>query len=319
MPKSAKSSTTAKDKSVKNDSPEKGGKGIDKKGKKGDGKTQVEYSQPLIVKNSKVQFGEKLEAVKVQHKDKLEDLIMEMDVVRKENERLRRQQEDTQGISMDTIDRMKKELERARTTRSFLLEDIEIRKAKSERLEAEIFEMNMKLESYMKQINEYSRQKDMWQETSEKLQQMEQKCEKLSKTNKNLRMLLVKHHIDPKSVEFDSGKSKRSVHSEQAPVGPKGSILKSGPKQKPNAHQMSHSVTHLNGASRKLSRSLEDIRDEDEEEGANNVKRKMSFTSRKALGRGPPSYLGYYSDIHQNRIMARARNQNNHLPKLIVA
>ena len=90
--------------------------------------SQVDYVQPLIVKNSKVAFGEKLVKVKGAHSDKLEDLIYEMDSLMRENKRLRMQQEDTFGISVGTIDRMKKNLEHSKATRAFLLEDIEKRK-----------------------------------------------------------------------------------------------------------------------------------------------------------------------------------------------
>lgn len=296
--------------------------------KSGKGKTdldkfpvsKVDYTQPLLVKNSKVSFGEKIVQVKEQHKDRLEDLIYEMDAVKRENDRLRRQQEDTYGVTLDTVERMKKELERAKTTRMFLLEDIEIRKAKSEKMEAEIFELNMKLESFTKKVNELNKMKNEWVDMSDKLVRTEEKCEKLVKLNKNLRLLLVKHHIDPKSVDFDSGKSKRSSKSERGPLRP---ILKPDvKKKKPDAHTQSHQNTLAK--SKKLSRSWDDLREAKNERDvqstvSEDIKRHQSITSRKALGRGPPSYLGYYTDIHHNRMMGRNKIDTVHLPKLVVA
>jgi chromosome segregation ATPase len=277
--------------------------------------SKVDYTQPLLVKNSKVTFGEKITQVKEQHKDRLEDLIYEMDAVKRENQRLRRQQEDTYGVSMDTVDRMKKELERAKTTRSFLLEDIEVRKAKSEKMEADIFELNMKLESYTKKINELNSMKNEWIENSEKLVRTEEKCEKLSKVNKNLRLLLVKHHIDPKSVDFDSGKSKNSYKSERIPPKP---ILKHEKKKKPDAHTLSHKN------SLKSSRSVGDLREVKNDRDvrssiSEDVRRHQAITSRRALGRGPPSYLGYYTEIHQNKVMNKQKFDTITLPKLMVA
>lgn len=282
--------------------------------------SKVDYTQPLLVKNSKVSFGEKIVQVKEQHKDRLEDLIYEMDAVKRENERLRRQQEDTYGVTLDTVERMKKELERAKTTRMFLLEDIEIRKAKSEKMEADIFELNMKLESFTKKINELTKMRDEWIDVSDKLVRTEEKCDKLAKVNKNLRMLLVKNHIDPKSVDFDSGRSKRSSKSEKVPMKP---ILRpDGRKKRPDAHTQSHFNTLAN--SKKISRSLGDLSEEQNARDAQStvsedVKRHQALTSRKALGRGPPSYLGYYMDIYQNRSMGRNKIDSVHLPKLVVA
>lgn len=281
--------------------------------------SKVDYSQPLLVKSSKVSFDEKINIVKEQHKDRLEDLIYEMDAVKRENERLRRQQEDTYGISLDTVERMKKELERAKTTRMFLLEDIDIRKAKSEKMEAEIFELNMKLESFTKKINEYNKMKDEWEDVSNKLARTEEKCEKLTKVNKNLRMLLVKHHIDPKSVDFDSARSKVSSKSEKGPMKP---ILKPDVKKKKlDAHTQSHKNNFEHS---KKHNSVHDSRETQSDYGpvsfvSEEVKRHQSMTSRKALGRGPPSYLGYYSDIHHNKLINKTKFDQLHLPKLVVA
>ena len=237
--------------------------------------------------------------------------MLELASVRKENERLRRQQEDTFGVTVDTVDRMKKELERAKTTRMFLLEDIETRKGQSERMEADIFELNMKLESFNKKIKEYSNMQEDWKATKEKLQITEQKCEKLSNVNKNLRLLLSKHHIDPKSVDFESGRSKKSAVSDKGPVKPRP-ILKPGTKRKPDAHTQSHLRTSRSvGTLDERQESIEEVDDE--------VKRHVSLTSRKNLGRGPPSYMGYYSDIHHDRLVAKNKHDSVHLPKLVVA
>lgn len=277
--------------------------------------SKVDYAQPLLVKNSKVSFGEKIVQVKEEHKDRLEDLIYEMEAVKRENDRLRRQQEDTYGVSLDTVQRMKKELERAKTTKAFLLEDIEVRKSQSERMEADIFELNMKLESFTKKVNELNKMKSEWEEMTDRLTRSEEKCEKLSKINKNLRLLMAKHRIDPKAVDFDSGKStKRSIKSEGLPAKP---ILKPVTiKKKPDAHTLSHANTANSG--KKKSNSWVDFT-EKETDIVEDVKRRSAITSRKALGRGPPSYLGYYTDIHHNKILARNKYESLHLPKLVVA
>lgn len=278
--------------------------------------SKVDYTQPLLVKNSKVTFGEKLVQVKEQHNDTLEDLIYEMDAVKRENERLRRQQEDTYGISLDAVERMKKELEHAKTTRAFLLEDIDIRKSKSERMEADIFELNMKLESFSKKINDFSKMKHEWVDTSERLMRTEEKCDKLARANKNLRMLLIKHSIDPKAVDFDSGRSKRSSKSDTGPLKP---ILKPDlKKKKPDMHAVSHSKI-TNG--KRTSRSVGDLGDVHDAQNivSEDLMRHQSITSRKAMGRGPPSYLGYYTDIHYNKLMSRQKLDTIHLPKLAVA
>ena len=279
---------------------------------------KVDYSQPVIVKNSKITFGEKLQMAKEQHQDVLEDLVLEMEDVKRENNRLRRQQEDTYGISLDTVDRMRHELERARTTRMFLLEDIENRKQRCEKMETDMFELNMKLESFTKKINEYKKMQNEWETTSEKLTKTEERCERLSKINKNMRMLLIKHHIDPKSVDFDSGKSRKSDRSTKSlTLKP---ILKSGEKrpgnEKKNANGKSkkdtsretHSYTHVGDTVKKMSRSMDDISSIQNSEGVDELKKKMAMTNRQAMGRGPPAYLGYYTDIHHNRMQI----QNKH-------
>ena len=285
---------------------------------------KVDYSQPVIVKNSKITFGEKLQMAKEQHQDVLEDLVLEMEDVKRENDRLRRQQEDTYGITMDTVDRMRHELERARTTRMFLLEDIENRKQKCEKMETDMFELNMKLESFTKKINEYKHLQNEWEEASEKLVKTEERCERLTKINKNMRMLLIKHHIDPKTVDFDSGKTRRSEHSSRSlTIKP---ILKSGEKKIGNEKKAgngkavkgrkdsssdTHSFTHVGNTVRKLSRSMDDVSSIQDTEGLEELKKKMAMTNRQALGRGPPAYLGYYTNIHHNRIQSKNKSVSN--------
>ena len=285
---------------------------------------KVDYSQPVIVKNSKITFGEKLQMAKEQHQDVLEDLVLEMEDVKRENDRLRRQQEDTYGITMDTVDRMRHELERARTTRMFLLEDIENRKQRCEKMETDMFELNMKLESFTKKINEYKKMQNEWEESSEKLVKTEERCERLTKINKNMRMLLIKHHIDPKTVDFDSGKTRRSEHSSRSlTIKP---ILKSGEKKMGNEKKAgnakagkgrkdsssdTHSFTHVGNTVRKLSRSMDDVSSIQDTEGLEELKKKMAMTNRQALGRGPPAYLGYYTNIHHNRIQSKNKSVSN--------
>ena len=302
------------------------------KPKKGTNIEKVDYSQPVIVKNSKITFGEKLQVAREQHQDVLEDLIIEMEEVKRQNDRLRRQQEDTYGITVDTVERMKHELERARTTRMFLLEDIENRKQKCEKMEADMFELNMKLESFTKKINEYKKMQSDWEDTTEKQSRMEERCDRLAKINKNMRMLLIKHHIDPKTVEFDSGKSRKSDLSTRShSLKP---ILKSSEKKansdkkgvngkaKNGQSHDTHSFTHVNNSVKKLSRSLEDISSVNETENAEDIKKKMALTNRKAMGRGPPAYLGYYTNIHHNRMQIQTKSKGQsmkeplHLPRI---
>lgn len=276
--------------------------------------SKVDYTQPVIAKNSKVTFDEKLEKAKSYHKERIEDLIYEMDAVKRENNRLRRQQEDTYGVSLDTVERMKKELERAKTTRMFLMEDIELRKAKSEKMEAEIFELNMKLESYTKKINECSRLKTKWNETSEKLQKTEEKVEKLLKVNKNLRMLMTKHHIDPRIVDVDSGRGKRAKKGEKHRSERAGS-KPSEPKKRPET--LPQSQQHAQVTASKRFRSLTDLRDPSSVR--DDVAARAPVSPHKVTSRGSPSYLGCYTDIHHNRMMAKSKIDHSHLPRLVVA
>lgn len=289
---------------------------------------KVDYSQPVIVKNSKITFGEKLQMAKEQHLDVLEDLVIEMEEVKRENDRLRRQQEDTYGISMDTVDRMRHELERARTTRMFLLEDIENRKQKCEKMEADIFELNMKLESFTKKIDEYKKMQGEWEDTSEKLTKTEDRCERLAKVNKNMRMLLIKHHIDPKSVDFDSGRSRKSDKSTRSltlkPIlkaeekKPHNDKKTGNGKPKKDSSRDTHSYTHVGNPAKKLSRSMDDISSINESESTEEIKKRLAMTNRKAMGREPPAYLGYYTNIHHNRlqIQNKAKDGHLHLPRI---
>ena len=66
-----------------------------------------------------------------------------------------------------------------------------------DKLEVELKEVKQKFNDTMELMNKFKKDSKMWATTTEKLVKSEARCNNLAQTNKRLRDLLLKHHINP--------------------------------------------------------------------------------------------------------------------------
>ena len=132
--------------------------------------------------------------------EQMKDVIDELTRVKRENEKLRRQQEQKMmGVTAETVDKMRKAMDHAKSTNSFLLRDIEDRKKQVVRLETQTFEMNMKLEAMTKKFNEVKGINDDLKAQVDELTRQTSRAQKVWDENRRLRQILASHHIDSKT------------------------------------------------------------------------------------------------------------------------
>ncbi|KAK3609642.1 hypothetical protein CHS0354_028846 [Potamilus streckersoni] len=235
--------------------------------------------EPVIEVNTKMKVSEKIDIERQKYKGRIEELTQKLEEAIAEKERVQRQQADSIGVTFDTLSRMKVDLDHTKTTKNWLLEDIEYRKERCEKLETDTFELKMKIEALTKQNNQLKKEKKEWEDAKERTIKTEEKCKKLMDINKRLKILLIKNHIDYKPVTI----SRSSSQKEQA---------RSGSNRTPVTTRVSpkdtHSYTHL----KKKSKSLEDF---------TSAKNYTELLQRKGK-KMPPPYLGYYMKIYHEKL-----------------
>lgn len=237
----------------------------------------------------KKQIDEQIEKERGRFLEQMEDLVKELEKLKHENEKLRRQQDQVHGGPVDTVDKMKTELERAKATNKFLLTDIEVRKNQCHQLETQVFEMNMKIEGTSKKTGELAKENHRLKVERESLMHEKNANLKLMEENRKLRQFLSSNRIDSKTgkplIEMLKKRAAEDRNSKPVPVR----SLKKAQETKKQKYQ---------------SKSLEDLRQLRE---FYNTK-----TYRSADDKVPPSYLGNYMDI------MRQKKQQNKKPKVIM-
>lgn len=237
----------------------------------------------------KRQIDEQIEKERGRFLEQMEDLVKELEKLKSENEKLRRQQDSRFGGTIDTVDKIKKELERAKATNKFLLTDIETRKNQCHQLETQVFEMNIKSEASGKKTGELLKDNHKLKVERESLLQEKQRNLKLLEENRKLRQWLSSNRIDVKTgkpmIEMLKKRAAENKNSKPIPVR----SLRRAEEARKQKYQ---------------SKSLEDLRQLREFYN--------SKTHRSNDGKEPPSYLGNYMDI------MRQKKQQNKKPKLIM-
>lgn len=128
--------------------------------------------------------------------NQIQELVQELKSLELENEKLKEKHEQKVGISMDSIQRTKEELDRARATNRFLMENAETRKTQCGKLETQNFELKMKLESLKKQFGEMTKTNvELAGEVNELLKERLE-FQKVVEENERLKALVKKFNID---------------------------------------------------------------------------------------------------------------------------
>lgn len=128
--------------------------------------------------------------------NQIEELVKELKTLEEENEKLKEKHEHKVGLSMDSIQRTKEELYRARATNRFLMENAENRKKQCGELETQNFELKMKLESLKKQFGEMTKTNvELASEVNELLKERLE-FQKVVEENERLKALVKKFNID---------------------------------------------------------------------------------------------------------------------------
>ena len=138
----------------------------------------------------------------------LAGLVCDLERLRRENEFLLHQQETKFGVTVDTADALKRDLDKAKAINNDLLGDIAASKEKHDRLYEGLIELQEKFDACEMQLKKYRKEKKHWDNTNDRLRVVEDRCRRLVSKNKALKFALLKNGIKPdtdmKNATFES-------------------------------------------------------------------------------------------------------------------
>ena len=168
----------------------------------------ISRSKAVAINNKDIQKNNSpkptKETKKVMEKEtsEISELRTQMDVLQQENDRLKRRQEAKAGASFETLDRVKYELDKTRSTNRFLLENIETRKAQVSDAQTQSFEMQMKMESMARELEDNIKENEKLKAKVISLHNKQMKMKKVAEENNVMKGYLFNHKIDYKTGKF---------------------------------------------------------------------------------------------------------------------
>lgn len=133
--------------------------------------------------------------------------------LRRDNDRMQRRQMTEYGMTLDMLEDLKITLEVTKTNNDKLHEDMLEAKDLHDKLEIELRETKRKFSDAAKKMNALEKESKVWTSTNEHNLKSELRFNALRRSNKKLKILLMKHHINP---DTDPREFSREVsHSEK--------------------------------------------------------------------------------------------------------
>lgn len=215
--------------------------------------------------------------------EQIAELIKELERLKKENDRLRKQQEEKMGVTAEVVDKMKRDLDRSKTTNTFLLRDVDDRKSQIARMESQVFELTMKVEGMSKKTAEVSKVNAEYKQEIDELVKEKSRAERLWDENRKLRRFLAANHIDSRT-----GKPLFEMYRDKK-IPPNKKVVRIKDTIKSRSMQLA------NRGRLRPSKSLDDLRKLEEYYEIRSTK------SEKSNSTEPAPYLGHYMDIMRKK------------------
>lgn len=135
--------------------------------------------------------------------------------LQRDNERMQKKQIAEYGMTLDTLEDLKVNLEYTKAQNDKLYEDMANTRELHNKLEVELRDTKKRYSETVKKLEQLERESKVWTTTKAQLLASETRCQDLIRNNKKLRIILLKHHIDPKTDarEINRDNDKESVKS----------------------------------------------------------------------------------------------------------
>jgi hypothetical protein len=244
-------------------------------------------------------FQEQLNLKQSVNDMEIKKTLEEIKYLRKENERMQRRQMAEYGMTLDMIEEVKDILDNTKANNDKLHSDMVNAKILYDKLEDELAETKRKFSDTVKKCNDLQNESKLWEKPKDETLKVEERCTALRRNNRKLKIILLKHHIDPKT---DPRELSRDNQSEKPSFKTPRSFPDT-PKRKLTVKSRYNSVGNVE--------MMKQINDYDLSRGRGVVARTFEQVS--------PAYLGYYMKKREANKKADMEyiRQGMNLPRII--
>ncbi|KAL4240630.1 hypothetical protein ACF0H5_001421 [Mactra antiquata] len=245
-------------------------------------------------------FQDQLELKQRENEREVRRTLGKISFLRKENDRMQRQQMAEYGVTLDILEELKASLEKTRSQNDKLHEDMLEAKALHDKLEIELKETKRRYTDTIQEVEGLQKMSKVWNNTTDELLRTEERCTMLQRNNRKLRIILLKNHIDPTA---DPREHSRDQHSDRKSVVSNKTYPDTSPRRKLTVKPQFQTFKDIN--------TLRKANEED--------RRRGSGVNPLIFDQVDPAYLGFYIKRRQAKRLenpATFRSGTN-LPRIV--
>ena len=149
------------------------------------------------LKRTRSEYQQQAEDVRAERDRDIRELRAKIEFLKRDSEKIVKSQQLKFGTTLDELKTLQRDLDQAKAINDALLKEVEGKRMESDRLQSDMDEIMFKINDVMLEASDLNREKKIHEANKRKIDRMEEKCQLLIKHNRDLRSLLLKHHLDP--------------------------------------------------------------------------------------------------------------------------
>lgn len=149
------------------------------------------------LKRTRNEYQQQMEEARAEKERDIKELRAKIQLLKRDSEKMVRNQQLKFGTSLDDMKTLQSDLDQAKAINDALLKEVEGKRMESDRLQSVMDEIIYKINDVMLEASDLNREKRLYEANVHKIERMEAQCQRLIKSNRNLRAVLLKNHLDP--------------------------------------------------------------------------------------------------------------------------
>lgn len=149
------------------------------------------------LKRTRSEYQQQAEEVRAERDRDIRELRAKIEFLKRDSEKIVKSQQLKFGTTLDEMKTLQRDLDQAKAINDALLKEVEGKRMESDRLQSDMDEIMYKINDVMLEASDLNREKKVHEANIRKIDRMEETCQLLIKHNRDLRSVLLKHHLDP--------------------------------------------------------------------------------------------------------------------------
>lgn len=149
------------------------------------------------LKRTRNEYQQQAEETRAEREREIRELRAKIEFLKRDSEKIVRNQQLRFGTTLDEMKTLQSDLDQAKAINDALLKEVEGKRIENDRLQGDMDEIVYKINNVMLEASDLNREKKIYEVNKRKIERMEANCQQLIKHNRDLRSVLLKHHLDP--------------------------------------------------------------------------------------------------------------------------